>query len=165
MNEETTSASRCIKCDNRAELCICPGGASGIVPADPQPRCEDCGYTDCRCPRVPGTLHEKVFASGVSAPSASLVDALRDTIALRTDELDERIAASNKLEQSAREVTGCVDCPMSTFVPNPGTGAEYRCGDKGWAWQEHRWVDEEFPDWCPLKSGPVLVRLKSSREV
>jgi len=48
------------------------------------------------------------------------------------------------------EVTGCVDCPAYDDGFNTCALAD----------REQIALDDDCPDWCPLRTAPVLLRLK-----
>ena len=62
-----------------------------------------------------------------------------------------KLPASATNPHDTREVTGCSGCPFN---------GDWWCNHT----KPNRIIpsleDSSFPDWCPLKSGPVLVRLK-----
>ncbi len=58
-------------------------------------------------------------------------------------------------EPATREVTGCTDFPFADWR------LQHCCKRAFKSFDESRNSETpDTPDWCPLKSGPVLVRLK-----
>lgn len=61
----------------------------------------------------------------------------------------------------AIEVSHCGECPMHHTMTNSGGGLFEQCLRAG----QQIWPDDpERPEWCPLESETITIRLRPERE-
>ena len=59
-----------------------------------------------------------------------------------------------------KEITGCIDCPFS-YGYDMAVGSGCKIDDQNRDVQQKRCVPIT-PDWCPLKTESIIIKLKQS---